>query len=150
MGITKVENYAWILLLAIGVLFLVGAVVLLFGVVTSEPVLETIIGMTRSELQASNPSFFDLYTYYVRFSALSDLGFAVLITAITVTAYRTGKKWAWYAFWFIPAFFIGSIAIVLGVGPRAPVAELIPPLYLFVTLSVLGQLLSYRKFFGGK
>lgn len=101
MGITKVENYAWILLLAIGVLALVGAVLLLFGIDQSNEALDTILGMTLSELKDSNPDFFKVFLFYVRFSALSDIGFASLIIAVSVTAYRKGEKWAWYTLWIL-------------------------------------------------
>ena len=148
MGITKVENYAWILLLAIGVLALVGAVLLLFGIDQSNEALDTILGMTLSELKDSNPDFFKVFLFYVRFSALSDIGFASLIIAVSVTAYRRGEKWAWYTLWSVPAWFIGSAAISVSVVP--PVSVLLPPIMVFAILGLLGQLLSYRKFFGGK
>ena len=148
MGITKVEKNAWILLLAIGVLALVGAVLLGLGIDQSNQALDTILGMTLSELKDSNPDFFKVFLFYVRFSALSDLGFAFLIIAVSVTAYRRGEKWAWYALWSVPAWFIGSAAISVSVVP--PVSVLLPPIMVFAILGLLGQLLSYRKFFGRK
>ena len=147
MGITRVEKHAWILPFAIGVIFLPVAVPNLLGLDPDPATAETIIGMTFSELKASNPSLSDYVLYYVRFSGLSDLGFVFLIIAVSVTAYRRGEKWAWYAFWSIPAFFIVSTAIVLSIGP--PLFDLVA-VTLFVILGLLGQLLSYRKFFGGK
>ena len=142
------EKHAWIVLFAIGVLrFLVATVVLLFGVELNPTVLERTIGMTLSELRASNPSFFGLYTYIFRFSVLFELGFVFLIITISATAYKRGEKWAWYALWSVPAFFIGSTAIVLSIGQDP--SEFIP-LMLFIILSLLGLLLPYRKFFPGK
>jgi len=142
------EKHAWILPFALGVLFLPTAVQNLLGIDPDPTTAERIIGMTFSELRASNPGLFDLALYYVRFSGLADLGFAFLITAISVTAYRRGEKWAWYALWSLPAFFIVSATIVLStLGSTA--LELVL-LILFMISSLLGLLFPYRKFFPRK
>jgi len=141
------EKYAWILLFAIGVIFLVSAVPHTLGINTDPETVERIIGMTLNELKDSNPGFFDLHIFYFRFGGLSDLGFAFFITAISLTAYRKGEKWAWYAFWFLPAYFIGSAAIATSIESSL---SLLLPLTMFVILSLLGLLLPYRKFFPSK
>ncbi len=138
------EKHAWILFFAIGVIFLPAAVSHSLGVNTDPATAERIIGMTLNELEVSNPRFFDLYIFYFRGGGLSDLGFAFLVIAVSVTAYRREEKWAWYAFWSIPAFFMGFAAIGLSIGPSP---SYLLPLTLFVILSLLGLLLPYRKFF---
>jgi len=146
------EKYAWILLFAIGVIFLVIGVPHTLGINTDPETVERIIGMTLNELKDSNPGFFDLHIFYFRFGALSDLGFGFFITAISLTAYRKGEKWAWYAFWFLPAYFIGSAAIDIGIesiGIESSLSMLLP-ITMFVILSLLGLLLPYRKFFPSK
>jgi hypothetical protein len=139
------EKYAWILIFVIGVLTFLTGFVHAFGINTDPASAESIVGMTLSELKTSNPSFFNLYNFYFRFGGLSDLGFAFFIIVISATAYRMGKRWAWYAFWFIPAFFLGSAGIAMSVGPSIP--DLLPFITLFVILSLLGLLLPFRKFF---
>ena len=141
------EKYAWILPFAIGVIFLVGAVPHTLGVNTDPTIVEEFIGMTENELKDSNPRFFDLWSYYFRGGGLSDIGFAFLITAISLTAYRRGEKWAWYAFWSIPAFFLSFAALHLSIGSST---SYLLPLTLFAILSPLGLLLPYRKFFPRK
>ncbi|MCJ7422752.1 hypothetical protein MUP01_00580 [Candidatus Bathyarchaeota archaeon] len=141
------EKYAWILLFAIGVIFLVSAVPHTLGINTDPETVERIIGMTLNELKDSNPGFFDLHIFYFRFGGLSDLGFAFFITAISLTAYRKGEKWAWYALWFLPAYFMGSAAITMSIESSL---SLLLPLTMFVILSLLGLLLPYRKFFPNK
>jgi hypothetical protein len=113
------EKYAWIIPFAIGLIFLPAAVPHMLGVNTDPSLVEDII----------------------------DLGVAFFIITISLTAYRRGEKWAWYAFWFIPAFFLGFVAINFSIdaGP-----SLLLPLTLFVILSLLGLLLPYRKFFPSK
>jgi hypothetical protein len=141
------EKYAWIIPFAIGLIFLPAAVPHMLGVNTDPSLVEDIIGMTEDEFEDAHPTFFDLYTFYLSGGGLSDLGVAFFIITISLTAYRRGEKWAWYAFWFIPAFFLGFVAINFSIdaGP-----SLLLPLTLFVILSLLGLLLPYRKFFPSK
>ena len=129
------EKYAWILLFAIGLIFLITAVPHTLGINTDPGTVERIAGMTLNELKDSNPGFFDLHIFYFSFGGLSDLGFAFFITVISLTAYRRGEKWAWYALWFLPAYFIGSAAITMSIESSL---SLLLPLTLFVILSLLG------------
>ena len=147
------EKYAWILLFAIGVIFLVTAVPHALGINTDPETVERISGMTIDQLKDSNPGFFNLYIFYFRFGGLSDLAFAFFITAISLTAYRKGEKWAWYALWFLPAYFIGSAAITMSIESTLSIESslsLLLPETMFAILSLLGLLLPYRKFFPSK
>ena len=141
------EKYAWI------VFFLIGAITFISGIfhalgLNSDPALvESIVGMTIDDLKISNPMFFDLYNFYFRCGGLSDVGFAFLLTAISVTAYKRGEKWAWYTFWAIPAFFLSFVGLSLTFEGSA---SLIPPLMVIIILSLLGLLLPFKKFFPSK
>lgn len=141
------EKYAWILLFAIGVIIIVTAVPHAFGINTDPETVQRISGMTLNELKDSNPAFFNLYIFYFSFGGLSDLAFAFFIIVISLTAYRKGEKWAWYALWFIPAYFIGCAAITMSIESSL---SLLLPITMFVILSLLGLLLPYRKFFPSK
>ena len=147
------EKYAWIILFAIGVIFLVTGVPHALGINTDPETVQRISGMTLSQLKDSNPGFFNLYIYYFSFGGLSDLAFAFFTIVISLTAYRKGEKWAWYALWFIPAFFIGSAAITMSIESTRSIESslsLLLPITMFVILSVLGLLLPYKKFFPSK
>ena len=147
------EKYAWILLFAIGIIVLLTAVPHALGIYTDPETVLRISGMTLNQLKDSNPAFFNLYIFYFSFGGLSDLAFAFFIIVISRTAYRKGEKWAWYALWFIPAFFIGSVAITMSIETTRSIESFISlllPITIFVTLSLLGLLLPYRKFFPGK
>ena len=141
------EKYAWIILFAIGVIFLVTGVPHALGINTDPETVQRISGMTIDQLKDSNPAFFNLYSFYFRFGGLSDIGFAFFITAISVTAYRKGEKWAWYALWVLPAYFIASAAISMSVESNL---SLLLPETTFAILSLVGLLLPYRKFFPSK
>ena len=141
------EKYAWIVFFAIGIMFLVSAVPHALGLNTDPALVKSIAGTTIDGLKASNPMFFNLYNFYFSGGGLSDLGFAFFLIVISATAYRRGDKWAWYAFWFVPAFFLGFVALSLTLESSS---SLIPPLMVFIILSLVGLLLPFRKFFPSK
>ena len=141
------EKYAWIVFFAIGVITIVSAVFHALGLNTDPALVESIAGMSIDNLKNSNPPLFNLYNFYFRSGGLSDLGFAFFLTVISMTAYRRGDKWAWYAFWFVPAFFLGFVALSLTLESSS---SLLPPLMVFIILSIVGLLLPFRKFFPSK
>ena len=85
------EKHAWMLIFVIGLLGLAGSLPGLFGVDLDPARKEGIIGMTMSELREFNPRFIDLITYANRGYSLINFAWAILIIAISVTAYRRGK-----------------------------------------------------------
>ena len=141
------EKYAWIIFFAIGIMTMVAAVPHALGLNTDPELVKSIVGMTIEDLKVSNPMFFDLYNFYFRSGGLSDFGFAFLLMVISATAYRRGEKWAWYAFWIIPIFFLGFVSLSLTLNSSS---SLVPPLMVFIVLSLIGLLLPFRKFFPRK
>lgn len=140
------EKYAWIVFLVIGILTLVGAIPHALGFNTDPTLVQTISGKTIDELKTSSPMIFNLYNFYFRGGGLSDLGFAFFLIVISMTAYRWGQKWAWYAFWFIPVYFLSWIGLSLTL-PSESSSSLIPPLTVFIILSLVGLFLPLKKFF---
>lgn len=143
------EKYAWIIFITIGVIVLLGAILHAFGLNTDPTLVQTISGKTINELKVSNPMFFNLYNFYFIGGGLSDLGFAFFLIVISATAYRQRQKWAWYAFWFVPAYFL-SWVVLSSTLPLESSSSLIPPLTVFIILSLIGLLLPFRKFFPRK
>lgn len=135
------HKYAWIVLFAIGVLVAITGMVHAAGINTDPATAEEVLGMALSEVEGSNPGFFDLYMFYFRFGGLSDVGFGFLVAAISATAYREGRKSAWYTLLSVPVFFGASAALFYDNGVSA-----IPPI-VFVILALLGLFLPFRKFF---
>jgi hypothetical protein len=140
------EKYAWIIFLIIGVLVVIGGIPHALGFNTDPVLVQTISGQTIDSLKGSTPMFFNLYNFYFRGGGLSDLGFAFFLIVISATAYRLGQKWAWYAFCFIPAYFLSWIGLSLTLPPESS-SSLIPPLTVFIILSLMGLLLPLKKFF---
>lgn len=141
------EKYAWIAFFVLGAIVLVSAVPHALGFNTDPALVKSISGMTPDDLKDSNPMFFDLYNFYFMSGGLSDIGFAFLITVISMTAYRRGEKWAWYAFWFVPAYFLGFVALSFTIESSS---SMLLPLMVFIILSLVGLLLPFRKFFPSK
>lgn len=140
------ERYAWMIFLVIGVLVLAGAIPHMLGFNTDPALVETISGQTIDELKLSSPMFFNLYNFYFSSGGLSDLGFGFFLIVISLFAYRSGQKWAWYSFWFVPAFFLAFI-FLSSTLPSESQSILYPPLIVLIILSVAGLLLPFRKFF---
>jgi hypothetical protein len=140
------EKYAWVIFLCIGIMVLAGGIPHVFGNNTDPTLVETISGQTVEELKTSNPMFFGLYNFYFRGGGLSDVGVAFFLIVISIFAYRQGQKWAWYAFWFVPLYFLSWIALSVSL-PSASQSSLLPPLLVIIVLSLLGLLLPLRKFF---
>lgn len=143
------KKYAWIVFLVIGVLVIVGAIPHALGYNTDPTLIQTISGQTIGDLKVSSPMLFNLYNFYFRGGGLSDLGFAFFLIVISVTAYRQGQKWAWYAFLFIPAYFLSWVALCSTL-PFESKSSLLPPLIIIIILSFLGLFLPFRKFFPNK
>jgi hypothetical protein len=140
------EKYAWIIFLVIGVMVLAAGIPHMLGINTDPALVATISGQTVDEIKLSNPMFFSLYNLYFSGGGLSDLGFAFFLIVISLFAYRQGQKWAWYAFWFVPVYFLAWILISLPLPTEAK-SSLFPPLIIFIVLSLVGLFLPVRKFF---
>ena len=140
------EKYSWIIFLVIGILVFVGAIPHALGFNTDPALVQTISGKTIDELKASVPMIFNLYNFYFRGGGLSDIGFAFFLIVVSMTAYRQRQKWAWYALWFVPAYFLSWIGLSLSL-PSESSSSLIPPLTVFIIISLLGLLLPFKKFF---
>ena len=143
------KKYAWVIFLIIGVIVLAGGIPHMLGINTDPALVEKISGETINELKSSSPMFFNLYDFYFRGGGLSDIGFAFFLIIISMTAYRQGQKWSWYALWFVPIFFLTWIFISLPL-PTESKSSLLPPLIVLIVLSLVGLLLPFRKFFSKK
>lgn len=135
------QKYAWVILLAVGVLIVISGVLHSIGYNTDPATAEEIVGTSLSELEESNPDFFDLYGFYFRFGGVSDVGFGFLVAVIAATAYRQGRTWAWYTLLAVPAFFAASTVLfyLYGLPILAPIV--------FAILALSGLLLPVKKFF---
>jgi len=139
------EKYAWVLFLFLGLLWVVVGLVQVFS---PNELLRTdaqlITDMSWSELKASSPVATDLVRFHYGQMGLLKTSWSLLVLAITLTGYRRGEKWAWYTLWLVPALLVwNAFYNVYFLGDVNQMLQWIP----VTTVSLLGLLLPYRKFF---
>src|SRR5213594_91962 len=154
---TRLHGYAWKILLGMSVL------IALFGVgdvlsggatfVDGESVLfQRLTGTTWTDLQATDPGAANLIDYQVRASGMHLLIVGILSVAVSLTGFRKGERWAWYAMWVWPLWTVLVILLLSGAatqaGPGTPVPILSGSILLVISLAALA--ISYRKFFVGQ
>ncbi len=142
------EKYGWVIYLALGLLWLV---VGLYQIFSPDELIgndvQRVTGMSLSELEASNPVAIELVRFV--YGALGNLkiNWSFLVLAITLTGYRKGEKWAWYTLWLVPVILVSmGIFNAIFFSDVNQSLESIP----IVSISLLGLLLPYRKFFPRK
>ena len=139
------EKYGWVVFLFLGLLWVVVGLVQVFS---PDELLRTdtqlITGMSWSELKTLSPVATDLVRFHYGGMGLLKTSWSFLVLAITLTGYRRGEKWAWYTMWLVPALLVwNAIYNVNFTGNVNQMLEWIP----VTTVSLLGLLLPYRKFF---
>jgi cbb3-type cytochrome oxidase subunit 1 len=139
------EKYGWMVFLFLGLLWVVVGLVQVFS---PDELLRTdtqlITGMSWSELKTLSPVVTDLVRFHYGGMGLLKTSWSFLVLAITLTGYRRGEKWAWYTMWLVPALLVwNAIYNVNFTGNVNQMLEWIP----VTTVSLLGLLLPYRKFF---
>ena len=139
------EKYAWVILLALGLLWLVVGFVSVFhpeGVFETDA--QSVTNMPWSELKASSPMAADFVIFVYGQMGLLKISWSFFVLAITLTGYRKGEKWAWYIMWFVPVLLLtDALFSVIFIGDVSQTLQFIP----ITTITLLGLLLPYRKFF---
>jgi hypothetical protein len=139
------EKYAWVLFLALGLLWVVTGltqVLLPEGLIEMDA--QLVADISWSELKASSPVATELVRFLYGQMGLLKTSWSFFVLAITLTGYRRGEKWAWYTLWSVPALLVSTALFnVSFVGNVFQTLEWIP----VMTASLLGLLLPYRKFF---
>jgi hypothetical protein len=139
------EKYGWVVLLALGLLWLVVGLTQVFnpdGLLENEA--QHVTGMSLSELEASSPEATELVRFLLGAVGMLKTSWSFLVLAITLTGYRRGEKWAWYTLWFVPALLVGQgLFNSVFLGDFKEMLQWIP----ITTVSLVGLLLPYRRFF---
>ena len=105
---------------------------------------QLVTNMSWSELEALDPVATSLVRFIYGELGLLKTSWSFFVLVITLTGYRKGEKWAWYAMWSVPAFLLSNALFNVNfVGDVSQTLEWIP----VMTATLLGLLLPYRKFF---
>jgi hypothetical protein len=144
------ERSAWIALIVVGAIFgLFGVSDLMQGMDADPAIAESVIGRPWEDLQASNPRIASLIDMYVRSLGAGILVVSILSLAVTLTAFKRGERWAWYALWVWPLWNVAIFCLSF-TAERHPGFPPPPPMVsspVFFTVTLLALILSYRKFF---
>ena len=138
-------KYGWVVYLFLGLLWLVVGLTQVFnpeGLADDEA--QHITDMSLSELEASFPEATELVLFLFGAVGMLKTSWSFLVLAITLTGYRRGEKSAWYTLWLVPALLVGQgLFNSVFLGDFKEMLQWIP----ITTVSLLGLLLPYRKFF---
>lgn len=146
------ERSAWVLFLVIGVLaILFGIGDMIAGIEADPAILTSATGRTPAELKAQDPLIYDAMDQQHRRNGKNELLIGALVSAISLTAFRHGARWAWFTFWLMPIN--TAITAISQYVTWQPGESLPPPFYsgsLFTVLTILWLALSYRKYMSGE
>jgi len=100
--------------------------------------------MSMSELEALSPVATKVVLWLHMTSGNLKISWSLFLLAITLTGYRKGEKWAWYAMWLAPAVLVcQAILDATFLGDVNQMLKWIP----ITSIALFGLLLPYRKFF---
>jgi hypothetical protein len=144
------ERYAWVLLLLVGVGTLaIGVGDFALQQSGDTEMVAAMTGMSWAQLQASSPAVANLVDLLARVLGAWLIGFALLGITISVTAFRRGERWAWFAMWSFPLV-MSLVSWAFLTADRVSGESTPPALYsapALVVISSAGLLLSFRRFF---
>jgi hypothetical protein len=142
------EKYAWVILLAVGLLWLVVGIVAVFkpeGIFEADA--QAVTNLPWSDLKASSPEASNFVIFVYGQMGLLKISWSVFILAITLTGYRRGEKWAWYIMLLAPILLVSdAVFSVVFISDINQVLQFIP----ILTITMIGLLLPYRMFFPKK
>jgi hypothetical protein len=142
------EGSAWVLFLIIGVLeILFGASDMTAGIENDPAILISATGRTPAELKDQDASIYAAMDNQQKLIGCNLLITGLLVSVISVTAFRRGARWAWFIFWLIPVTM--AFLVVSQYNSRQPGESLAPPFYsgsLFAVLTIVWLALSYKKY----
>ena len=78
---------------------------------------------------------------YMRAIGVASIGMGLFGLLITTMAYRRRERWAWFALWYYPLFWMAHL-----VGGLPPGKDHVHQV-VFIILSLVGLLLPIREFF---
>ncbi|UCF13297.1 MAG: hypothetical protein JSW06_03310 [Thermoplasmatales archaeon] len=139
------EKYAWVVFLFLGLLWVVvGFAQAFYPDGLAETDAQLVTDMSWSELKNSSPEASDLVRFMYGNMGLLKMSWSFLVIAITLTGYRRGEKWAWYALCLVPILLVSTgLFRSWFLGDASEMIQSIP----IVTISLVGLFLPYRKFF---
>ena len=136
-----------VLNIASALLFIVGIIGVLFGLVSLlfVPIDEGLLGVTVSEIRAFNTNVMDQITLSYQFSGLYLLATGLLSCIIALLPYRWGEKWAWYTQLVVGGLALFGQFIIVYIGSALLPAFYLPLAIILIILWLVGMVLPVKK-----
>jgi hypothetical protein len=133
----------------IGLLNLVdGLILAVFGAGAEQDTIRRLLGTTWDELSTSSPAFAHYVNAQTIIIGLLLLGFSLFIVTVSLTGYRRGHRWAWYAMWNATVYYVLTSFILIREGEFFTSDALTPEFLVFcLVATALFQLMGYPHFF---
>ena len=111
--------------------------------------MHSVTDMSGNELQAANPNAAHLIDMKFRVDGAALFTIALLSTAICLTGFRRGQRWAWYALWALPAWMALTVFFVFTAVKQPSYGTPVPVISgsVLFAMCAICLALSYRKFF---
>ncbi len=104
-------------------------------------------GLTWSQLASSDSRVASFLASTLVDDGISGVGFAIFGMVVSMTSYKKGEKWAWYASWSMPVgISVAQLNLYLLTGSIIVIILAL----VFVATALLGLFLPYRQFFPRK
>jgi hypothetical protein len=153
---SKQENFfeqsVWVLFLVLGVIeILFGVGDMIAGVENDPAILVSVTGRTPAELKVQDPLIYNAIDQQQKTIGHVLLMTGLLVSVVSLTAFRRGARWAWFTFWLIPIDL--ALIVVSSYDNRQPGESLAPPFYsglLFAVLTIVWLALSHGKYLSQK
>jgi len=130
----QISKYAWMLLLIAGI----GMAIFAYDNLVVIPTLDPADPDRGWAWLTSDPEVIEYIKFWFRNFGFWVLAVSVFVMVTSVTGYRQGDRWAWFALLYLPI----HIAIHMVIWPWT-----IPILAVLLLLVLAGLFLPYRRFF---
>mgnify|MGYP006971714097 CR=1 FL=1 len=126
---SKIQNVGWIIFILFGLLQISSGLQSLC-ILCMEP--------GHWDWLTSDPEVLDYLNLTWRWIGVVGLTFGIWTLVITLTGFRQGVRWTWWAMWLWPAF-LAAQAIIF--------PYTMPMMAILIGVAVIGLFLPYRRFF---
>jgi hypothetical protein len=135
--------------LTIGLMNLVdGLILTVFGASAEQETIKKLLGTTWDELSKSSPAFAHYVNAQSMILGLLLLGFSLFIVTVSLTGYRRGHRWAWYAMWNATIYYVLTTLVLISEGEFFTSDALTPEFLVFCLVATsLFQFMGYPQFF---
>lgn len=140
----------WYLVAFSGLIVAFGIGDVLVGAAADPGIALGLTGLSLSDLEAQSADAYQLFDFTTRTQGWNLAIIGALLVAILLVPYRTGRRWAWWALWILPAWSFGVAGLYIAAG-LAPAQPPPPPLIsgpILGGIAAVVLLLDRRRFLG--